>query len=233
MTDTSSRAWDLLLAESSIWLMSSEQMSAHAAQIAMRLSGDVRTDGSHAALDRRPASSAPSSTAVIPITGALTKRGSFFADVLGFSSYAGIRSALAQAVADTSVERILLLVDSGGGSAPGCLECASDIVGASRRKNVTAWIAEGGLCCSAAYCLVAGANQIIASPSSEIGSIGVWQLHLDVSRALEREGVVPTFIVARQSPRKVEPTPSNRCRRKPRVNCRMVSTRSPRSSSRR
>ncbi len=203
MTDTS-QAWDLLGAESSTWLMAPEQMSAHAAQIAVRLNGGIRAGGSRATLDHRPASAAPSSTAVIAVTGALTKRGGFLADMMGYSSYAGIRSALAHAIADSAIDKILLLVDSPGGSAAGCLECASDIVAASRRKNVTAWIAEGGMCCSAAYWLVSGANQIIASPSSEIGSIGVWQLHIDASRALEREGVTPTFIVSQQSPRKVD-----------------------------
>jgi capsid assembly protease len=190
-------AWDLLRAESSVWLMSPDRLSALAARIAAH---------PQAAVSRRQASpTAPSNTALVPVFGALTKRPSFFSDLLGTSTYSGIRSALAQAMADPAVDRILLLVDSGGGVASGCLECSSDIVGAARRKNVVAWI-DGG-CCSAAYWLASGANQIIATPSSEIGSIGVWQLHIDVSRALEQAGVVPTFIVSEQSPRKIDANP--------------------------
>jgi len=53
-----------------------------------------------------------------------------------------------------------------------------------------------GLMASAAYWVASGATEIIATPGSEVGSIGVIGLHIDQSAALEKEGIVATEIKA-------------------------------------
>jgi hypothetical protein len=52
-------------------------------------------------------------------------------------------------------------------------------------------------CCaaSAAYWLASQCTDIVMTPSSEVGSIGCWTLHIDESQALEKAGIRPTFIL--------------------------------------
>jgi signal peptide peptidase SppA len=49
---------------------------------------------------------------------------------------------------------------------------------------------------SAAYWLASGATEIVATPGSEVGSIGVIAVHYDESAALSNAGVVATEITA-------------------------------------
>jgi signal peptide peptidase SppA len=124
------------------------------------------------------------------------------ADYFALSSYSGIRASLHQALADRSVNRIILNVDSPGGAASGCEELAADLASAARVKPMTTFVA--GLAASAGYWLASQAPQITMTPSGEVGSIGVLLLHVDISRALDAAGVTPSFIVSKASPFKVE-----------------------------
>jgi ClpP class serine protease len=49
---------------------------------------------------------------------------------------------------------------------------------------------------SAAYWIGSAAGEFYATPSADLGSIGVYQAHQDFSAALEKEGVRTTLIVA-------------------------------------
>ena len=49
---------------------------------------------------------------------------------------------------------------------------------------------------SAAYALASGAQRIVATPTSLVGSIGVVMLHADYSRFLDKKGVTPSLIFA-------------------------------------
>jgi ClpP class serine protease len=51
---------------------------------------------------------------------------------------------------------------------------------------------------SAAYWLASQANEIVMTPSSQVGSVGVFCLHVDASQALDRAGIRPTYIFAGQ-----------------------------------
>lgn len=52
------------------------------------------------------------------------------------------------------------------------------------------------LMASAAYDLAAQADEVVASPSSLTGSIGVWMAHVDLTGALEAEGIKVKLISA-------------------------------------
>jgi ClpP class serine protease len=84
----------------------------------------------------------------------------------------------------------------------GCQECAEDIARAARVKPVSAFI--DGISASAAYWITSQASQITATPSAEIGSIGVYSIHTDMAGALAAEGIIPTIIQSRASPYKTE-----------------------------
>ncbi len=148
-----------------------------------------------------PEAPAPKVASVIPIFGPLSRRPSFLSELFGLGdagTYSGISRRLAVAVADRSVQRIILLVDSPGGAALGVEELADEIRRANAIKPVVA-VADV-LMASSALWLGSQAGEVIATPSADIGSVGVVGLHLDTSRALDRLGVTPTFIISNVSP---------------------------------
>lgn len=135
-------------------------------------------------------------TAVLPIMGGLTHRATGM-DALctgGLSSYAGLMKAYDEALADDSVDRIVMHVDSGGGEATGCFDLANHIHANRGKKPVIAYV--DGMSASAAYALTSAADEVIASPNADVGSIGVIMVHEDWSKMLAKEGIEATIIKA-------------------------------------
>ena len=95
--------------------------------------------------------------------------------------------ALARVGSDNSIKNVLLCINSPGGTVSGVPETAARISALADKKNVFAFI--DGMGCSAAYWLAAAADQVLATPSSMTGSIGVYLALLDESRWLEDQGV--------------------------------------------
>lgn len=143
-----------------------------------------------------PASRVPSTHAVnrspgaVSIVGVLGSTADWYAD----STYEGIRQQVRRAAADAQARTIDLFVDSPGGSVLGLPETAQVIAEANRTKPVRAFVT--GNAASAAYWLVAQASTISLTPSGEVGSVGVLDIHADVSTALENTGVKITAVTA-------------------------------------
>lgn len=128
--------------------------------------------------------------AVIPVQGALLNK---FSESWGFvTGYNFIRDQMSAALADPQVKAIVFDVNSPGGSVAGCAETADMIAGSTKPTIASV----DDQCCSAAYYLASQADHVAASPSSEVGSIGVVMRHMDVSKALEAQGIDVTFIYA-------------------------------------
>ena len=106
-----------------------------------------------------------------------------------------LAATIRELAADKDITGILLDIDSPGGIATGVPE-ASDAIFAARKAGKTVVALINPLAASAAYWLASQANEIVAVPSAEIGSIGVFMLHVDISGALEKQGIKPTFIFA-------------------------------------
>jgi signal peptide peptidase SppA len=123
----------------------------------------------------------------------------WFAD----SDYSQIRASVKRALADPSVRTIDVFVDSPGGSVLGLPETADAIHAANRVKPVRAFVT--GIAASAAYWLASQASTITLTPSGEVGSVGVLDLHADISAALENAGVKLTAVTA--GPHKTERAP--------------------------
>lgn len=134
------------------------------------------------------------SVGVIPIRGTITRRSSFFSMFFGGSSTEDISLSLKAALADPSIDRIVLDFDSPGGTTDGVPELAAEIYAARAKKPITAYV--DTVAASAAYWLAAQASEIVVTPSSKVGSIGVFTLHLDQSKLLADIGITPTFIFA-------------------------------------
>jgi len=110
------------------------------------------------------------------------------------SDYAQIRQDVRRALADPSVKTVDLVIDSPGGSVLGLPETADVIHAANRVKPVRAFVT--GIAASAAYWLASQASSITLTPSGEVGSVGVLDLHADISKALENAGVKLTAVTA-------------------------------------
>jgi len=127
--------------------------------------------------------------AVIPIHGVITKRGGFFG-----TGTDQLQAQLEQARLDERITAVVLDVDSPGGTVNGVPEAAAAIRRTRNEKPVLA-IADS-YAASAAYWLAAQATELIASDSAEVGSIGVFSAHSDISTLLERIGEKVTLISA-------------------------------------
>ena len=130
--------------------------------------------------------------AVIPIYGTISRRAGLFTHSSGGASIEELTQEFRAAMKSEDVGAIVLDIDSPGGSVSGLDELASEIFAARGKKTVIA-IADH-LAASAAYYLGSQAKEFIVAPTAEVGSIGVWMLHLDWSRNMDREGITPTFI---------------------------------------
>jgi signal peptide peptidase SppA len=172
-----------------------------AAILSARFSGDKATADEVAAAkeiaadrDRRRAKSKPKTVALLPVYGVLTHRADFFTDVSGMTSYETLGRQIDDAAADPNAEAIVLDVDSPGGTVYGVEQAALKIRAAAGKKKVIAVV--NALAASGAYWLASQASEVVVSPDGEVGSIGVYQMHRDVSRAADASGVKVTYVKA-------------------------------------
>jgi signal peptide peptidase SppA len=145
-----------------------------------------------------------SSVAVIPLIGTLTQRG----DIINSEatrSTAEIADEVTAMVAEPKVGSIVLEVDSPGGEVFGVPEAFASIREAAKSKPVIA--AVNSVAASAAYYLASAATELWLTPSGEVGSVGVFALHVDASRSIEELGERWEFIEAGESPFKTEQAP--------------------------
>jgi len=90
------------------------------------------------------------------------------------------------AVQKEGATRLMLVVDSPGGTVGGVPEMADKIANLS--IPAFAYVPPGGMNCSAAYYLTVGCDRIYASPSADVGSIGVYLPWVDRTAAFAAMG---------------------------------------------
>lgn len=113
------------------------------------------------------------------------------------------RSFSAMAARD-DLKAIVMDIDSPGGQVDLVMETAQIIRGARRDGRPIVAVANT-MAASAAYWLAAAADEIVVTPSGQVGSIGVLTVHQDVSERAKAEGVRVTVI--RAGERKAENHP--------------------------
>lgn len=116
------------------------------------------------------APSAPSSTAIIPIQGVIGKRLSLMEMMCGGADIGAIEAAFDAANNDPAISRMVLHVDSPGGTVTGVPELAAKMY---REKKKPLIAISDTLMASAAYYLASAADEIVVTPTANIGSIGV------------------------------------------------------------
>jgi len=182
------------------WFLTREKMTEVDAFLRQRLCGvrvkvsSEQLEGWRAAREQAQARAqrAPGAIAVIPMYGVLMPRADAFDEMSGVTSVQNLARAFRAALAEPEVKTILFDVDSPGGSVFGIEEFSAEIFAARGRKRMVA--VSNSQMASAAYYLASAVDEVVASPSSDTGSIGVISLHLDFSKAAELEGVKPTWI---------------------------------------
>jgi signal peptide peptidase SppA len=132
--------------------------------------------------------------AILPIVGSLVNRGAWIGASSGLVSYEGIAAQLREARADPEVRAVLLDIDSPGGEATGMFATARLVSAINQTKPVLAFVND--VAAAAAYGIASAAREIVVSPTSMVGSIGVVLTHFDRSGELEDRGIKPTLIHA-------------------------------------
>jgi capsid assembly protease len=132
--------------------------------------------------------------AVIPIYGPISHRETLFSMIFGGTSTQRFSASLSQALGDSSISTIIFDVDSPGGTVDGVPELSSEIFNARGKKRMIAVC--NAMAASAAYWIATAADEVVVTPSGQVGSIGVFAAHEDISKALEEEGVKVTLISA-------------------------------------
>ncbi|CUA90906.1 Peptidase family S49 [Chelatococcus sambhunathii] len=131
--------------------------------------------------------------AIIPITGPLVSRGDMIGDGYRMTSYGAIATEFARAADDPSIRAIVAAVNSPGGTVEGVLGAAGAIRAARAAKPVVAHVTS--MAASAGYWLASQADEIVlADDLAQVGSIGVYTMHMDISGLLEKVGVQISLI---------------------------------------
>ena len=135
-------------------------------------------------------------TALVTIDGSLVNRGAWMGKdfCTGLVSYEGINAQLDEVAVEAGIENVILDINSYGGEANGMAGTARKVRELRKTKYVIAVIND--VAASAGYGLASGADEIVVSETSVVGSIGVVMLHLDRSAEMAAKGVRPTFIHA-------------------------------------
>lgn len=143
---------------------------------------------------KRPADGRVGNIAVLPLFGVIFPRANLMTDISGATSAERFGMQFDELIKDPQVGAIVLDVDSPGGQVAGIEELSRQIYEARGKKPIVA-VANHEMN-SAAYFVGSAADEIVITPSGEVGSIGVWAAHDDISAALAQSGVKRTLISA-------------------------------------
>lgn len=132
--------------------------------------------------------------ATIQIHGVMGLRLGFFDRLFGGISTEDISSDFTQAVESPDVKGIILHFDSPGGMVDGTKDLADLISSARGKKPIVAFT--DSMMASAAYWVGSAADEIYATPTAQVGSIGVVAQHIDRSKAYEKMGAKKTYITS-------------------------------------
>lgn len=142
----------------------------------------------------RPPERRVQSVAVLPLFGTIFPRANLMTDISGATSAERLSAQFDELVNDPSVGAIVLDVNSPGGQINGVPELSTRIYEARGKKPIVA--VSNHQMASAAYWIASAADELVVAPSGEVGSIGVFSVHQDISKQLEADGVSTTLIRA-------------------------------------
>ena len=134
-------------------------------------------------------------TTVINVFDSLVAKGG--AGESGFTSYAGIKSSVIDAI-DRGASKIGFYIDSPGGEVTGLFALTNFIASIPDTYGVETFAFTDGSMTSAAYAIGSAAQQVYATESSTVGSIGVIMSLVDVTKADEQKGYSYTILRSKE-----------------------------------
>lgn len=128
---------------------------------------------------------------VLEISGTIMQKGMGIMSSLGASTEE-LSKEFNSAMESTDVKRIVASFDTPGGSVYGVDEFASQIFAARGRKPMDAVVSPEAF--SAGYYLASAFDRVFVQPTGMLGSVGVVATHIDISKALEEDGLKVSYI---------------------------------------
>lgn len=179
------------------WLILPDKLAALEEIVERHVSGEklsveevqARIQGGDRPLDRRV-----ESVAILPLFGTIFPRSNLMTQMSGATSAEIFGKQFQALINDPEVGAIVLDVNSPGGYSSGIPEL-SDLVYSARGKKPVVAVANH-LMASAAYFVGTSADEVVATPSADVGSVGVYAMHADYSAQLMQAGIKVSFISA-------------------------------------
>jgi signal peptide peptidase SppA len=184
-----------------IWALQPSKLEAMSAFLLSKAAGgfgedEIQARGPSTARQDRQARTSDAGTAigVLSVHGILAQRMGIMTDISGGTSTEALAADFRSMLADPAIKTIVLDVDSPGGGVSGIAELADEIFHSRGTKPIVAQV--NSLAASAAYWLASQADEIAVTTGGQAGSIGVYTIHDDISKAMEKAGVKETIIKA-------------------------------------
>lgn len=134
--------------------------------------------------------------AVVPLRGIISPRASALqnSSTGGGTTAEGFASVIDQMAADDTVKAIIIDADTPGGNVLGVDEAAAAVAAVRGVKPIIVQVT--GNLASAGYWVGSPADEIVMSPSSAVGAIGVRMAYDDLTEKLAKDGVAREIIAA-------------------------------------
>lgn len=134
------------------------------------------------------------SVAVLDLYGPIMPHENIFTWLGGGTSVETFQQELRGALSAKDIKTIVLNIDSPGGEVSLVPELAAEVKAARSKKKIVA--VANTFAASAAYWVASQASELYVTPSGEVGSIGVYSAHQDISALEEAVGIKTTLVSA-------------------------------------
>jgi len=130
--------------------------------------------------------------ALYSIKGKMFAEGNFFTRIFGIPTYDAIGHDLGRMAEDEEVEKVLISMNTPGGSVHGISDVSDTWARLNASKPVTVHTA--GMLASAGMWLASNSTKIYASEVADVGSIGAVMQHISYEESLKKSGIKVTEI---------------------------------------
>lgn len=185
---------------SEYWAMEETKLLAIVDMLAMQAEGTkLSAEEIEARISPQTASAVArreGAVAVVPLRGVISPRASGIqnSSTGGGATAESFAASIDQLADDDGVKAIVVDADTPGGNVMGVDEASAAVAAVRGRKPIVVQVT--GNLASAGYWIGASADEIVVSPSSAVGAIGVRTAYDDVTEALAKAGVTRQIIAA-------------------------------------
>ena len=178
---------------SEYWAMEADKLLAIVDLLAIKAEGGLFTaEEIEARIAPQTAASVArreGTVAIVPLRGIISPRASGMANSStgGGTTAEGFSNAIDQVAGDDSVKAIIVDADTPGGNVLGVEEASAAVSAVRGVKPIVVQV--NGNLASAGYWIGASADEIVMTPSSQVGAIGVRTAYDDLTAALAKDGI--------------------------------------------